>query len=93
MDDYLGDGLDLDGIDWLIVGGESGAGHRPLDLGWVRDLRDQCAAAATFDGERHQHTAFFVKQLGGARPGTKLEDLPEDLRIREFPRQQEVTHA
>jgi hypothetical protein len=30
-------------------------------------------------------TAFFVKQLGGARPGTKLEDLPSDLRIREMP--------
>jgi protein gp37 len=70
------DELDLDGIDWLIAGGESGAGHRPLDLAWVRGLRDACAEAGT---------AFFVKQLGAARPGTKLEDLPADLRIREMP--------
>lgn len=65
------------GIDWLIAGGESGQHHRRLDLEWVRQLRDECSAA---------DTAFFVKQLGGARPGTKLEDLPEDLRIREMPR-------
>jgi protein gp37 len=68
--------LDLFGIDWLIVGGESGSGHRPFDLAWARDLRDACAASGT---------AFFLKQAGGARPGTKLEDLPGDLRIREFP--------
>jgi protein gp37 len=68
--------LDLGGIDWLIAGGESGSGHRPLDLTWVRGLRDACAT---------QGTAFFVKQLGGARPGTKLEDLPTDLRIRQMP--------
>jgi protein gp37 len=61
---------------WLIVGGESGAGHRPFDPEWARDLRDVC---------HHEGVAFFVKQLGGARPGTALEDLPEDLRIREFP--------
>ena len=69
--------LDLAGIDWLIVGGESGPGHRPMRLEWAYDLVE----AARFAG-----TAPFVKQLGGARPGTKLEDLPEDLRVREFPR-------
>lgn len=68
--------LDLTGIDWLIVGGESGPGHRPMRLEWVRDLRDVA---------EHTGTALFVKQLGGPRPGTRLEDLPEDLRIREFP--------
>lgn len=68
--------LDLDGIDWLIVGGESGASHRRFDPEWARDLRDACEASGT---------AFFMKQMGGARPGTKLEDLPEDLRVREFP--------
>jgi protein gp37 len=68
--------LNLTGIDWLIVGGESGPGHRPFDPQWARDLRDACALT---------DTALFVKQLGGSRPGTKLEDLPEDLRIREFP--------
>jgi Protein of unknown function (DUF5131) len=35
--------LDLAGIDWVIVGGESGPGFRPLDLDWVRDVRDRCS--------------------------------------------------
>jgi protein gp37 len=78
------DALDLTGIDWLILGGESGSGHRPLDVQWMRDLRD--AARATTIGDERPDCALFVKQLGGARPGTALEDLPEDLRIREFPR-------
>jgi protein gp37 len=74
---YDGPPINLTGIDWLIAGGESGQHHRRrLDIEWVRQLRDECAASGT---------AFFVKQIGGARPGTKLEDLPEDLRIREFP--------
>jgi protein gp37 len=68
--------LDLTGIGWLIVGGESGSGHRPFDPEWARDLRDACTATGT---------AYFLKQMGGARPGTALEDLPEDLRMREFP--------
>ena len=34
--------LDLDGIDWVIVGGESGRGARQMNPDWVRDLRDQC---------------------------------------------------
>ena len=51
--------LDLDGIHWVIVGGESGHHHRPIDPGWVRDLRDQCHAA---------HVAFFFKQWGGITP-------------------------
>jgi protein gp37 len=49
--------LDLDGIDWLIAGGESGFGHRPMDERWVLDLRNQCASSGT---------AFFFKQWGGA---------------------------
>ena len=48
--------LNLDGIDWLIAGGESQSGCRPSCVDWVRDLRDQCAAAGV---------AFFLKQLGG----------------------------
>lgn len=50
--------LPLDGIDWVIVGGESGSRARPLDLEWVRGIRDQCAEA---------HVPFFFKQLGGRR--------------------------
>ncbi len=51
--------LNLAGIDWLIAGGESGAGHRPCDANWLRDLRDQCGAAGV---------AFFFKQWGGRNP-------------------------
>ncbi|GAB2923017.1 DUF5131 family protein [Micromonospora polyrhachis] len=51
--------LDLTGIHWLIAGGESGAGARPIDPAWVRDLRDQCQL---------QKVAFFFKQWGGRTP-------------------------
>jgi protein gp37 len=51
--------LDLTGIDWVIVGGESGPGARPMDPAWVRDIRDQCNASGV---------AFFFKQWGGLRP-------------------------
>jgi len=50
------EGLELDGIDWLIAGGESGHRHRRIDPDWVRDLRDRCAAS---------DVAFFFKQWGG----------------------------
>jgi protein gp37 len=48
--------LDLSGIDWVIVGGESGPGARPLREDWVTDIRDQCVAAGV---------PFFFKQWGG----------------------------
>jgi protein gp37 len=51
--------LNLDGIDWLIVGGESGPGHRPIEVGWVRQLRRMAMDAGT---------AFFFKQWGGNTP-------------------------
>lgn len=51
--------IDLDGIHWVIVGGESGPGHRPINVEWVREIRDQC---------RKAHVPFFFKQWGGARP-------------------------
>jgi protein gp37 len=50
--------VDLTGISWVIVGGESGPGARPLHADWVRSLRDQCADAGI---------AFFFKQWGGVR--------------------------
>jgi len=59
--------LDLHGIDWAIVGGESGPGARPMDGAWVRDIRAQC------DG---QGAAFFFKQWGGVnkkRAGRELD--------------------
>ena len=88
-DGFDGPDLDLTGIDWLIAGGESGPGHRPMHEDWVRDLRVYCQHTRhLFDpntGQRGPGTAFFLKQMGGARPGDRLEDLPEDLRVREFP--------
>ncbi len=48
--------IDLTGIDWVIVGGESGAGARPLNQTWVESIRDQC--------EDHG-VSFFFKQWGG----------------------------
>ncbi len=64
-------------LDWVIVGGESGPGCRPMEIEWARDLRTQC---------REINIPFFMKQLGG-HPDKKhdLADFPEDLRVREFP--------
>lgn len=68
--------LKLKGIDWVIVGGESGPGARPMQQAWVEDIRDQCAEA---------EVAFFFKQWGGTnkkRSGRELEgrtwdDMPD----------------
>ena len=50
--------FDLAGIDWVIAGGESGPGARPMSPSWVRNLRDHCLAA---------DVPFFFKQWGGTR--------------------------
>jgi protein gp37 len=68
---WQGNALDLTGIDWLIVGGESGPEHRPMRVEWVRDLRDACLAQAGPDLYDHPHTAFFFKQDSGLRPGQR----------------------
>jgi protein gp37 len=52
--------LDLTGIAWVIVGGESGPGARTLEKDWVVEIRDQCLAA---------RVPFFFKQWGGVRKG------------------------
>lgn len=81
------------GIDWIIVGGESGKGARPLDVKWVRSLIKQ--------GHRHPAGRVFVKQMGAcwARDnfwggksvasvdshGGDFDYWPSDLRVREFP--------
>ncbi len=60
-------GLNLEGIDWVIVGGESGPGARPMQERWVKDIRDQCLAA---------EVPFFFKQWGGvfkSRNGRTLD--------------------
>jgi protein gp37 len=50
--------LNLRGIDWVIVGGESGPGARPMEEEWVIDIRNQC---------RRADVAFFFKQWGGVQ--------------------------
>lgn len=59
--------LQLCGIDWVIVGGESGPGARPMEADWVRDIRDNCV---------QNNVPFFFKQWGGAfkrRAGRTLD--------------------
>jgi protein gp37 len=68
LEPLIGDlgALDLQGIDWVIVGGESGPGARPMQPEWVLDIQRQCAAAGV---------PFFFKQWGGVnkkRSGRKL---------------------
>lgn len=59
--------LPLDGVYWVIVGGESGPRHRPMKLEWVREIRKQCLAA---------QVPFFFKQWGGrtAKSGGRILD-------------------
>lgn len=70
------------GLDWLIVGGESGPGARAMDYQWATRLRDECEEAGIW---------FFYKQGGAAHKcehdakGGCLACAPVDLRVREFP--------
>jgi protein gp37 len=72
--------LDLTGIDWVIVGGESGPEPRPIRQEWVTDIRDSCVDAGV---------PFFFKQWGGRTPkaggrtldGTTYDEMPEPARI------------
>lgn len=71
--------LNLDEINWVIVGGESGAGARPMDKAWVRSIRQQC---------RESRVPFFFKQWGGVRKseqgrlldGRTYDEFPERVR-------------
>lgn len=62
-------------VDWVVVGGESGHGARPMAHSWARSLRDQCVSAGV---------PFFMKQMGGRAKKT-MAGIPEDLMIREYP--------
>jgi protein gp37 len=72
--------LDLEGIDWVIVGGESGRKPRPMKAEWVLDIKEQCERAGT---------AFFFKQWGGSNKkaagrellGRTWDAMPEKLAI------------
>ena len=66
--------LDLSGIGWVIAGGESGPGARPMEADWVRSIRDQCRMAGV---------PFFFKQWGGVRKnrsGRELDGRTHDER-------------
>ncbi|MDR1187261.1 MAG: phage Gp37/Gp68 family protein [Bifidobacteriaceae bacterium] len=58
--------LNLDGIDWVIAGGESGPGARPMDVSWARGIRDNCLAHGV---------PFFFKQWGGRSPKVEGREL------------------
>lgn len=62
--------LPLSGVDWVIVGGESGPGARPMDASWVTDIRDQCRTA---------DVRFFFKQWGGVQKGRAGRTLDGEL--------------
>ena len=78
-------GLNLNGIDWVIVGGESGPGARPMLEDWVSQIRDQCNVVSV---------PLFVKQMGGSwaqvnkaksKKGGDMSEWPTGLRIRDYP--------
>lgn len=72
--------INLENINWVIVGGESGPGARPMNAEWVRNIRAQC---------REAKVAFFFKQWGGVRKkeaGRELDHRTYD----EFPKRIEV---
>src|SRR5271157_4034260 len=70
----------ISGIGWVILGGESGPGARPMEADWVRSIRDQCGAAGV---------PFFFKQWGGVRKsksgrlldGRTHDEAPEQTRV------------
>ena len=85
------------GLDWIIIGGESGPGSRPFNVEWARSVVQECEEAKV---------ACFVKQLGRrpetadgrpmllvSRKGNDMEEWPEDLRVRQWPRQRQAEAA
>lgn len=87
----------LDGIHWVIVGGESGSGARPFDLAWPRSILKQCRAAgvAYFFKQAGSNAEYDPLNQGGCarcqlhlrdKKGGDLLEIPEDLRVREFPK-------
>lgn len=63
--------IDLNGIDWVIQGGESGHSRRPFDLDWAYDMKEKCEKA---------NVPYFFKQIDKVLP------IPTDLQIKQFPK-------
>lgn len=62
-------------LDWVVVGGESGPGHRPMEIGWLADVVAQCRDAGV---------PYFVKQDSGPKPGCQGR-IPDELFVQQFP--------
>ncbi len=88
-------------LDWVIVGGESGPGARPFDLGWARSIIAECRAAGVavfmkqigvnprFDLSRDDTSRLLIRGdhfVCRDKKGGDIDEFPEDLRIREWPR-------
>ena len=72
------DRVNIDGLDWVIIGCESGPNRRPMELDWAIYLVRQCRAAGV---------AVFVKQLPiNGKVSKDPAEWPEELRVREYPR-------
>lgn len=67
---------DFTDLDWVIVGGESGSGARPMEDAWAESIISQCRASGT---------AVFVKQMGGPVK-SRMRPIPTNLMVREFPK-------
>lgn len=76
--------VDLHGIDWVIIGGESGAGARPCEEHWMHKIAVQASLAGAKVFVK-QLGSVLAKQLGVSGKGDDPNDLPRDLRIQEFP--------
>lgn len=69
--------IKMKNVDWVICGGESGPGCRPMQADWVYDLKRDCQMG---------RVKFFMKQLGGhPNKRDQMEDFPEEWQVREFP--------
>lgn len=75
--------IDLSGIHWVIVGGESGPRARPMKEAWVTEVRDQCVTASV---------PFFFKQWGGIRPKSGGREL-HGLEWSQYPSRSQVVLA
>ena len=75
----LANAINLDCIDWMIYGGESGSGFRPEDKQWARDMRDRCHAegVAFF----HKQSAAYRTEMGIELDGEIVREYPETRRV------------
>jgi hypothetical protein len=91
--------VNLNGIHWAILGGESGPLARPCNLAWIRSLKDQCQAAGVPPFIKQVGSRPYVRVQHGQPPaeyvewlhvkdkkGGDMDEWPDDLRVREYPR-------